>query len=502
MKRILTTLAALAIAAFALPALSAERMFEASTSPFCDKPQEQRGQVIWENGDGLMRFAGSGTINYEIYGHLIDTSIDAALTGLPAGARAEIKDRKNGVWNGAHGCGNIGSVVVAVTLPKVASANSGVLRVGSERFDVRAVPIAAAAVEWDENNFDNGASMTVAEKQAADAVSLQAAVDRCRQKMLSGGSTNCTINFWLMTTYNQACAQFQAMGASCDFEHSFQLRETGFDFRTTIGNCGDQHGVRAGLTDASPPTLTITLPQNRTGAVFNCLNKPMILKFDRLASGKITDVFPDISVPHSVTQTSNGAPRLTFSEGAIDSFQPQTRLARFTLNQTTLQNLVGIYTYDLDISPSSDSSKARLVLQSQPGFGVRTLAAPVFPASLGRTSSAFPFTVTPIQPTRSNQSFIYEVSGQPPGVQCFTQSTGAITPAANVATFPMSLTVNEVAGCINRQMALTVSAQGAALNDDRFSERITFTIPAKSTVLVPPKKPAPFAPTGTVRINP
>ncbi|ESQ93338.1 hypothetical protein ABAC460_01135 [Asticcacaulis sp. AC460] len=506
MKRSLFALFTLGLLAISTSAFAAaEDLHQARDGDTnCSAPHEKQTHIIWKAGQGTIRLLGKGTERLEMYGHGIDLSPSVSIPDIPGASATKIESR-NGAVNGARGCGNIGSIVFDVTMGSVSSARNGTLKIGSETFPIRAIPVLATEVEWDENDFGNGASMTLAEKQANDARVLQAAVNRCQQRINSPDLDNsCAIvGFFLTTTRDQACAQFRAMGASCDFEHSFQARETGADFRGTLVNCGDEHGVKSELTASDPPTLTVTLPVIRDGAIFTCLTKPLILSYRRNAPSDVDLKFSNLSVTHTLSQTpSAGAPRLGFSDAARNSLNADFREGSLTLSQATWHDLVGVYTYDLDVSPASETSKVRLVIQSAPGFGVQAAAAPVFNPNLGRMNSTYAFGITPIQPTKAGQTFDYQVTGQPAGVSCFTQSSGSVTPGANLAVFKISLTVNEVAGCINRQMTMTVTAGGTSMTDDRFGERITFTIPSKSTINPPPETaPSPVIP-GTVRINP
>ncbi|MBW8880589.1 MAG: hypothetical protein JF615_03935 [Asticcacaulis sp.] len=475
------------------PAFAAESMFVARPADSnCEAPQETKPFRLWKPGDGVMRFAGSGDEVFEFYGHGIDLSPDAEITGITGSdgvrAKAELIDHRVGAVNAAHGCGNIGSVTVKITMPPVTSANSGTLRIGSERFDVRAVPIVAVDADWNGDNGSDGPQPTQAEMQAHDAALLQSAINICQQKVITGprqGQSRvvCTLNgYFSPVTLNQACTAFRNMGAICDTTHSYAVQTHHDGFIATIGNCGDSFGVTSLRNAGTVPTLTITLPAERTGAVADCFVKPVVADYDHGATGTVVWIFGRTSVAHTMSQTATaGAPTFTFSD-AGDGFDG--RIGRIFFTRAGLQNLVGTYVYDLTVTPASDSSKLRLVLQSRPGFAVNAITVPAYGGS-GRLNSSYFLRVTPLQKTLANQTFHWEIAGQAADAPCFTASRGDVTPAPNLASFDILLTITENAGCFARTLTARVVPDGAGADDMRFSKTLAFAVPKKLAIVAP-----------------
>ncbi len=448
----------------------------------CAQPQEHDPFAVWRQGDPVARFAGSGTVRYEVFGHGIDLSPDAKTSGI-TGAWAKRVDGHGGPVNAAHGCGNIGSVVIDLHLPAVSSANSGTLHIGSETVPIRAVPLVVSELDWEQQNLTDGVQLTQAEMQARDAVILQDAVNRCQQGLLAG-DTICRIGgYFLADTLNQACTAFINMGATCDTRSSFPARLRGSDFRNTIGNCGDIDGLGSARTGLNPRVLTLTLPQNRTGHVATCFGRPVIAGYTYEGSGAIDDTFPLIEKDVSLTQTGTGPAlaRLAYSEEhAING-----RFSQFNLPVTVMTDLVGIYTWEIALNPGSTSSALRLIVQSTPGYGVKALASAVYSPNVGRLNSSHRLIVTPYQATRAGQVFHYQIDDSAAGRACFTSRSGDMTAPVGQASFDVPLTIAENAACYGKVFTATVIPTGVPASDPRFGKTVTFSLPPLTQLIVP-----------------
>lgn len=422
----------------------------------CATAQENNNFALWRPADGRLVIGGEGKAQFEFYGHGIDTSPDAQLTGV-SGASARRIEGRGGAVNGAHGCGNIGSIIVEIALPSVAGANNGTLRIGSETIAFTATPSVAQKVEWDEANTANG-------RAAAAASTSTAPPPPPPPTSINGGGT-CT-------------------GPGCPGPAgTFKVSGSGGTTVTTpdgrtLPRCGDAHGMKGEITNAGHD-LTLTLPLVRTGAIEQCYSRHLLTTFQTKGV-------------NDATTLSGPAPTLgmTAPSALHASFRQQDGLkdkaGLITLDDEVLKTFVGRQSFDIEITPGS-GSRLKLILKSEPAYGPKTIAAPVINPNIGRLSSDLALKVTTYQAAGAGETFAWRLTPTDgaPG-NCFTETSGTLTATSGGTTFELPLHATEAAGCASKSFRATIAtASVASPAGTPFEQSVTFVLQPLTTVRVP-----------------
>jgi hypothetical protein len=448
-------------AAMLLPAFGAHASVESMTTPRdgdrnCANAQENNRFALWRPADGRLVIGGEGKAQFEFYGHGIDTSPNAELTGISGGSARRI-DGRGGAVNGARGCGNIGSIIVEIALPAVGSANNGTLRIGSETVAFTATPRVAQSVEWDSANTANG-------RAAPPSTSTAPPPPPPPTSTNNGG--NCT-------------------GPGCPGPGStFKVSGSGGSTVTlpdgrTLPRCGDAHGMKGEVTNAGRD-LTLTLPVNRTGAIEQCYGRHLLTTFQTKGVNDAT--------------TLNGpSPTLGMTAPAAlgASFRQQDGLkdkaGLITIDDDVLKTFVGNQSFNIDITPGGTASRLKLTLKSEPAYGPKAIAAPAILPNIGRINSDLALKVTTHQAAGTGEAYAWRLT--PVDVApntCFTQTSGDITATSGAATFNLPLRATEAANCNGKSFRVTIAtASVASPAGTPFEQSVTFVLQPLSTVNIP-----------------
>lgn len=345
----------------------------------CSDAQENNNFALWRPANGRLVIGGEGKAKFEFYGHGIDLSPDAQLTGI-SGASARRVDARGGAVNGARGCGNIGSIIVEIVLPGLASANNGTLRIGSETIPFTATPRVAQNVEWDDANKADGRT------SGATAVSAAPPPPPPPTSINNGGT--CT-------------------GPGCPGPtNKVQAPTSGGSTVTqpdtrTLPRCADAFGMKGEVSNAGRD-LTLTLPTVRTGAIEQCYGRHLLTTFQTKGVNDATT----LSGPSpTLGMTAPSALHASFrqQEGLRDT------AGLITLDDETLKTFVGRQSFDIEITPGS-ASRLKLTLKSEPAYGPKVIAAPVINPNVGRLSSDLALKVTTYQAAGANETFVWNLT--------------------------------------------------------------------------------------------
>lgn len=474
--------------AIALPAAAQNTTVEAVGTARQDNINCRTGSEFnfmpWHRGDGAIRIVGEGEDDLEFWGHLIDLSGEASLTGI-SGATASLVKGRGGAENGLANCPRVGSAIVHINIQTPAtSPQTGTLTIGNERLPVTLLPRQAMDVRWSDNNISrrsasSGSSgpATLTPEQIQDIQSRynDCVTDRTNRQANPSGDTTIILPGAL------TCEQRRdiALGLIPD------LRGSGGSGSSpqsrTLVRCADDQGLTTTLyPDGS--TLIVNLPDNRTG-LMTCLrsSENFLHPFIWHSAENPDFHFFRVSQPDNLRMTASGTyPNLNFSR--FDAATVAGRYYKITFNSTELQTLVGSYERTLRFTPS-DGSTLTLIVQSQVPYGVKSVSAPIFAQNVGRLSSTLNLRVETQQPVKTGQVFEWTVNSADgaSAASCFEAVTGSITPPAGPATFSLPITVKETAACMNRDYRVRVSVAGKAGNS-LYGRDATFTLPSLSQV--------------------
>jgi hypothetical protein len=456
--RILTILTATLL----LPASSAYASVESMTTPRdgdrnCAAAQENNNFALWRPANGRLVIGGEGKAKFEFYGHGIDLSPDAQLTGI-RGASARRVDGRSGAVNGARGCGNIGSIIVEIVLPGVGSANNGTLRIGSETIPFTATPRVAQNVEWDDANKADGRA-----SGGATAVSAAPPPPPPPTSINNGGT--CT---------GPGCPgpanKVQAPTSSGSTVTQPDTR--------TLPRCADAFGMKGEISNAGRD-LTLTLPTVRTGAIEQCYGRHLLTRF-------VTKGLNDATTLSGPTPTLG----MTAPSALHASFRQQDGLkdkaGLITLDDAVLKTFVGRQSFDIEITPGS-GSRLKLILKSEPAYGPKVIAAPVINPNMGRMSSDMVLKVTTYQAAGAGETFVWNLTpaNDAPG-NCFAQTSGSVTATPGATTFELPLRATEAANCAGKSFRATIAtASVASPAGTPFEQSVSFVLQPLSTVQVP-----------------
>lgn len=424
----------------------------------CATAQENNNFALWRPANGRLVIGGEGKAKFEFYGHGIDTSPDAQITGISGASARRVEGRGGGV-NGARGCGNIGSIIVEIDLPGVGSANNGTLRIGSETIAFAATPRVAQNAEWDEANRADG--------RASGGTTTGSAAPPPPPLPTAGNNSNAN------------CTGPGCPGPSNSVQAPLSSGTTGTSPDTrTLPRCADAYGMKGEISNAGRD-LTLTLPLVRTGAIEQCYNRHLLTSF-------VTKGVND------ATTLSGPSPTLgmTVSNGLEASFRQQDgrkdRSGLITLDDEVLKTFVGRKSFDIDITPGS-GARLKLTLKSEPAYGPKIIAAPVINPNIGRLSSDLALKVTTYQAAGTGETFAWRLTptdGAP--ANCFTQTSGTLTATAGATTFELPLHATEAAGCTTKSFRTTIAtASVGSPAGTPFEQSVTFVLQPLTTVRVP-----------------
>jgi hypothetical protein len=379
------------------------------------------------------------------------------MTGISGASARRVEGRGGGV-NGARGCGNIGSIIVEVTLPAVRSANNGTLRIGSETIPFTATPRVAQNVEWDDANRADG-------RASPPPTTSTAPPPPPPPRSVNNGAP-CT---------GPGCP---GPGNSLKMLPNSGSTATLPDTRT-LPRCADDNGLKAEISNAGHD-LTMTLPANRTGAIEECYNRHLLVRFVTKGVG---DAMTLNGPSPTLGMTAPAALRASFRQQ--DNLKDKAGL--ITIDDDVLKTFVGRQSFDIDITPGSSTARLKLTLKSEPGYGPKAIAAPVINPNIGRMSSDMVVRVTTYQAAGANEAFAWQLTPTDgaPG-NCFAQTSGNITATTGATTFDIPLHATEAANCNGKSFRVsTATASVANPAGTPFEQSVTFLLHPLSTVNVP-----------------
>ncbi|WP_310003149.1 hypothetical protein [Asticcacaulis sp. BE141] len=423
----------------------------------CTNAQENNNFALWRPSDGRLVIGGEGKAKFEFYGHGIDLSPDAQLTGI-SGASARRVDARGGAVNGARGCGNIGSVIVEIDLPGVGSANNGTLRIGSETIAFTATPRVAQNVEWDDANKADG-------RASGGTTAVSTAPPPPPPPTSKNGGGTCT---------GPGCP---GPANSVQAPTSSGSTVTQPDTRT-LPRCADAYGMKGEISNVGRD-LTLTLPIIRTGAIEQCYGRHLLTRF-------VTKGVND------ATTLSGPAPALgmTAPPALHASFRQQDGLkdkaGLITLDDDVLKTFVGRQSFDIEITPGS-GSRLKLILKSEPAYGPKAIAAPLINPNMGRMSSDMVLKVTTYQAAGTGETFSWRLTPNDgaPG-NCFVQTSGTATATSGATAFELPLRATEAANCSGKSFRATIAtASVASPAGTPFEQSVSFVLQPLATVRVP-----------------
>ena len=415
----------------------------------------------------------------EIYGHGIDLSPDAEVTGMPS-INVAIERRVSGATNAARGCGAIGSIVVGLRLPPNAPADTGVLRIGSERIPLRTLNATISTTEWSRETL-----------QPDD------------QPITGGGGSGATRPITFVNDGNTGCSPTNCPqnnssgsipggaisgGAPASGGRTDLRRYHGGGIGACIANAG-------GAIELEDRLLAITLPRQRSDAALRCLTEPAIFEVRgaspegdigptfRAAAG-FNDVPPFHSslLPPGYTAATSGltGPRVVDRERA--------EYQEVAMSRELASTLVGERRVALT-SSTRGASALTLVLRSDPAQGIRAIEG--LPAG-SRASSTIEARFDFLAAHRGNENVAWRLGRADGGdaAPCFAATSGTLVATSAIGRLP--LTATERPGCVGVSYALTigpVDTGGRAVFDQPYGARATFTLPVLTAPSISPTLP-------------
>ncbi|MFZ1743414.1 MAG: hypothetical protein WAT93_11190 [Pontixanthobacter sp.] len=456
--------------AFASPAQAEwESVYSAagiSTQRSCRVDQNQGDALIRNTPGRRLRIAGGARVFFEIYGHGIDNKSPDRLSNSSLGDPT-IYQRTTGSVNARNRCGAIGSVRVDFQ-PRTVTRDTNVdLLIGDERI---ALTIIArdqfARFGW----LDESVSRGVVPAGSRPAIPLPPAapsptvrVDRADCDPGAAG----------------ACAPATGVivigGVDAGRSNGRRV------FADSLSKCIAPQGGRTELSDDS---LTITLPDQRLGAVANCWSKyspaRAVVLLDR----------PDLGgeSPSGVTALVAGGDRDLRTR--IDSNDDEVVLA--FVDTDLLRNMTGSRRFQIVASSLANQRKSLfLTVQSEIPFGVERIELPVNlnpPArpAVGRLQArgAQPPTINPriilTNAGEARQQFAWKIfaaqTGNPPANRCFAEIDGLVSPNVGATNISVALRPAANATCSGKRYrfsAAPAGRDGVAL----YTKSIDLTLP-------------------------
>ena len=464
MRRILCSVSVLAALTAATGAHASVESVSTPRRPEsnCTKAQENDTAALWRPANGRLVIGGEGTGTLEVYGHGIDLSPDAQLTGISGGSARRIEGR-GGAVNSAHGCGNIGSIVVEISLPAVRSANNGTLRIGSETIPFTATPRAALNARWDDANEANG--------RAAPPPTTSTAPPPPSPPTIVNSGNNCS---------GPGCP---APGPSVKMTGPGGSTVNQPDTRT-LSRCADDDGLKGEVSNFGRD-LTLILPLNRTGAIEECYRRHLLVTFQTRG---INDAMTLNGPSPTLGMTAPATLRASFRQQE----NLRERAGLVTIDDDVLKTFVGRRSFDIDLTPGDSTSRLKLTLKSEPAYGPKAIAAPVTLPNVGRLSSDIGLKVTAHQAAGADETYAWRLTPMDgaPG-NCFAQTSGTATAPTGATTFDLPLRATEAANCTGKSFRATVATASVANPAGTpFEQSVTFVLQPLSTVNLPPQNRA------------
>lgn len=265
---------------------------------FC-RAEHNVNPTMKESDNRPLRLPAGFSQDVEVYGHFIDDPLFVAKL-FGTGTASRVKG-VGGATNAYRRCGNIGSVIVHITIPPDAAAGSSELRIGrggsdwNSKIDVEIHPMRLASVQW-------------------------------ASESLQGSSTN-------NTTGVQRVGPMDA-----------------------LGGCVDNLG---GTRSISGNTINLTFPRGRSeGPIMDCLRRPIFVEFnidfgggtgpiDGSGGGETPDfnAVPAYNLPNGLVGLG-AVPNqrlmrsIKFTDAFLQGFTTGSRRLTLTSNSTRANDLV------------------------------------------------------------------------------------------------------------------------------------------------------------------
>lgn len=400
-------------------------------------------------GGGASRLDQSNMEYLEVYGQLIDTSTTVSISGVTPSS-ISIVDRINGVFNAAHFCGNIGSVVIGIGTPAVAQDTMATLNIGSEKIPVKVLSRnRVVAAEWPlrANTGSTGTGTTSSTTTTTTQLVTAGADPICRD------SNNLPINCPTGSGTSSVAVLPQA-GA------------TGPAPIQSLGKCMKDHGGSASVSFA---LLTVVMPDVRAG-IDSCFSLPAIAAVDMgtsvaaVTSSSITNPRISVSPTTPAGQTTVVSDTRAQFELGINPDQAGVELR---LPAADYVGFTGRRVHTLTAAGASGTSRElRLAIQSVIPAGVSSIRPSGTGAGLvGRPSNTLRFDLALAQPAESGHRFSWQLSPGSSSVapaNCFAATSGTETPAVGATTIPVNVTITgSAASCDRKTFTFTAQPAGA-----------------------------------------
>ena len=440
----------------------------------CDAPHHERAPgLLWTPADGVLRLNGTGPEKLEFYGHLMDAAPSADVEGL-RGADARRIQGHAGPINAARGCGNVGSIVIELTLPDVRQETPGMLLIGLERIPFIAVPRLMERSSWHGANVDESPAASARTGGGGSGSTSSVSIPQTPPTVTGGNQASCS---------GPGCP---AQGNSLQFLPSAGGSSPGSRSAdiSTVSECMDAYG---GMAVVNGSRLTVTLPRERPAASVRCFSQYFLVH----AGSSAKDVHDYLGATSRVQPTYhiNNPPDGPQMTGRIhpDSGAYHTMYLR----PETIATLVGEYRYTVAIGPTLTPNELELILKTDPVYGVRRIsAAPTRP-----TADAGLIAYTH-QRVRSGQRFFWKVTSTTPGLaeRCFSVTQGTVSPPVGAESFPLPTNADPQISC-RQPYAVTVKPAAfetdAAFDDNLFGRTLTFTLGVSTGIVAQPNSNIP-----------
>jgi hypothetical protein len=466
-----------------------------------DSPREETSLCKSEHTSLMGRIRNDGTPvgisagyhgQIEIYGHFIDVSPSASISGTGGSGieQPKITDRRGGAENGPRRCGVVGSVVVEIDIPENAQVGPALLTVGNERIPLTIRKPFVSAMLWAEQSLSGGSIFSRSAPSASSSSGTSSPSSPPPPPPTFGGSTaGCSPN-------GSGCRQdtgIVIVGGSS----SGQSGRKRLTLPPAIGGCIEELGGKLEMSDR---TMTITLPTNRQASgVQECLKRPIYLNLDLSGpTGPGLDGYGRMS-SSSIPEPGGVMPRRTYEiptfSGIAGFASPQVNSTyrdffELYLPEEVREDFVGITNKQIRIS-SASLTPLTLTIRSNPLFGINT----ILPWPNGRTRIGlkipmkFDFNTAPGQAVTTR----WRVRGANGGnaSACFTDTVGTVTTNRLINDF--DLTLKPETTCETQRFFLDITVVDPALpSSDPFVApymRSMAFVPGPATAIIRPTAP-------------
>jgi hypothetical protein len=449
----------------------------------CDEPHHVRAPgLIWTPADGTLRINGTGPEKYEFYGQLMDMAPSAEIEGFP-GARASRVQGHAGPINAARGCGNIGSIVIELTLPNVTRETSGTLLIGLERIPFVAVPRQMDRASWHGSNVDDSPEPEPT-RSGGGSSSSGSLPPPPPPPTVSGSPSSCS---------GVGCP---APGNSLQFLPSTGMSTTGTSSMdiSTVSECMDAYG---GMAQVNGSRLTVTLPRRRSAASLRCFNQYFLIHAGSSARnvheymGTTSRIVPT----YQISNPSDG-PQMTGR-----THRDSTAFHTMSLQPDPIATLVGEYRYTVSVGPAPSPNPLEMILRSDPAYGVKRIVSPQT-----RMTANPGLTVHPYQRVKPGERFFWRITSATSGMadRCFSETQGVVSPPSGAETFLIPTEADSLSTC---RQPFSITVKPAAFENDAefdnglFGKTLNFTPATNTTVIAQPPGPT-ITPRVPIRVPP